>query len=47
MVEKVSKFSPNSKTNHTEINIRLVFNVAGLLKKQIDLINGWLAMNIK
>lgn len=89
MVEKISKFCPNSKANHTEINIKFVFNVAGLLKKhlekplickeltdtglanltkeawssvsshkeigfpseliekQIDLINGWLAMNIK
>lgn len=89
MVEKISIFSPNSKTNHTDINIKLAFNVAGVLKrhlekhlnrkdftdtglanltkkawssisshkeigfpselipKQIDQINGWLAIHIK
>lgn len=36
MVEKISIFSPNSKTNHTDINIKLVYNVAGLLKKHLE-----------
>ena len=36
MVEKISQKSPGSRENLTEINIKLVCNVAGLMKKHIE-----------
>ncbi len=36
MVEKISQKHPNSNANDTSINIKLVCNVAGLLKKHIE-----------